>query len=140
MKLVKLELKLHSYRGYTMESHFYEQNAQYRKIQVIGQRKKESEFWKFFYNELSETEQDRTLSWMDHLADVPVLPKSRFAKLNEAIFELKPTDQVRVLGFHYKGSFVTTHGFYKKSRKAPQNQIDRADNYRRRFLNERKGR
>jgi len=60
-----------------MDAHFYEQNPQYRKIQVIGQSKKESEFWEFFYNKLSETEQERTLSWMDQLADVSVLPKSK---------------------------------------------------------------
>lgn len=123
-----------------MKAHYYKKNAQCRRIVVLGENVENSDSWEFFNEELSETEQARTLSWIDQLADVEWLSPNKFVKLNEAIWELKPTNQVRVLGFHYNNSFVITHGFYKKSEKTPQNQIDKADNRRKKFLNERTGR
>ncbi len=122
-----------------MRSHFYKKEAEYRRIQIIGENKEESEYWEFFYDKLSETEQDRTILWMDQLADTAHLSSDRFTKLNEAIWELKPTKHVRALGFHHDNSFVITHGFYKTTQQVPQREIDKADNYRRRFLSEREG-
>lgn len=123
-----------------MKAHYYKKNAQCRRIVVLGEGRDNSDFWEFFDEKLSDTEQARTFSWMDQLADTEWLSSNRFVKLNEAIWELKPTDQVRVLGFHYNGSFVITHGFYKKSEETPQNEIDKADNRRKEFLNELTGR
>ena len=48
--------------------------------------------------------------------------------LTAGIYELKPTDQVRILYFYgeERRTIVCTHGFRKKSNKTPTEEIERA--------------
>lgn len=63
--------------------------------------------------------------------------------LGDGIFELRAkvgTNISRVLYFfYYEGRIILTHGFVKKTQKTPQNEIKKAKEYRKEFL-EREGR
>ena len=63
----------------------------------------------------------------------------KFKKLHGpcGIYELKPTDQIRLLGFFppkHRGVFVITHGFLKQRSGYPATEIERAEDMRREFL------
>lgn len=58
--------------------------------------------------------------------------------LGDGIFEIRAkvgTDITRVLYFfYYEGRIILTNGFVKKSQETPQNEIKKAKQYRKEFL------
>lgn len=64
------------------------------------------------------------------------LPYSEY--LDDGIFELRAkvgTDISRVLYFfYYEGRIILTHGFIKKTQKTPPEEIKKAKQYRKNFL------
>lgn len=58
--------------------------------------------------------------------------------LGEGIFEIRAkvgTDITRVLYFfYYEGRIILTNGFVKKTQETPQNEIKKAKQYRKEFL------
>jgi len=63
-----------------------------------------------------------------------------FKKLNKEIWEFRTNydkKQIRLLGFWdptQKAIVICTHGFVKKTQKTPKSEIDKAINYRNRYL------
>jgi len=63
-----------------------------------------------------------------------------FKKLNGEIWEFRTNfnkQQIRLLGFWdptQKAVIICTHGFVKKTQKTPKSQIDKAMNYRTKYL------
>jgi len=63
-----------------------------------------------------------------------------FKKLNGEIWEFRTNfnkQQIRLLGFWdptRKAVVICTHGFVKKTQKTPKSQIDKAMNYRTKYL------
>jgi len=63
-----------------------------------------------------------------------------FKKLNGEIWEFRTNfdkQQIRLLGFWdptQKAVVICTHGFVKKTQKTPKSQIDKAMNYRTKYL------
>jgi len=78
------------------------------------------------------------------LEDLNVVPSSYFKKLvgTEEIWECRiqlGSNAYRIFCFFLGNSVVIlTHGFIKKSRKTPANEIAKAESYRRDFLRRRK--
>lgn len=78
------------------------------------------------------------------LEDLDVVPSSYFKKLvgTEEIWECRiqlGSNAYRIFCFFLGNSVVIlTHGFIKKSRKTPANEIAKAETYRRDFLRRRK--
>lgn len=68
----------------------------------------------------------------------PMLREPESKHLSDGIFELRTTfggNTGRVLYFFFhEGKVVITHGFVKKSRKTPKEEIDRAKRYRADYL------
>jgi phage-related protein len=77
------------------------------------------------------------------LEDVNIVPSSYFKKLigTEEIWECRVqfgSDAYRIFCFFFgRAVVVLTHGFIKKSQKAPVHEIERAEAYRRDFLKRR---
>lgn len=85
------------------------------------------------------------VTWvLNLLEDLDVVPSSYFKKLvgTEEIWECRiqfGSNAYRIFCFFADNSEVMlTHGFIKKSQKTPKSEIDRAEAYRRDFLNRRK--
>ena len=103
-------------------------------------------YFKDFYKDEVENDQRRsakTWEWIKQLANRHrILNTQKFRKLKGEIYELKPTRQLRYLGFFYgkeekvwkRDCFIITHGFKKQSQKTPRKEIKRARNCRKRFL------
>ncbi|MBI3584788.1 MAG: type II toxin-antitoxin system RelE/ParE family toxin [Nitrospinae bacterium] len=77
------------------------------------------------------------------LEDLNMIPSSYFKKLigSEEIWECRiqfGSNAYRIFCFFTANSMVVlTHGFIKKSQKAPRNEIERAEAYRKDFLKRR---
>lgn len=85
------------------------------------------------------------VTWVFNLLeDLDVVPSSYFKKLvgTEEIWECRiqfGSNAYRIFCFFADNSVVVlTHGFIKKSQKTPKSEIDRAEAYRRDYLNRRK--
>lgn len=78
------------------------------------------------------------------LEDLDVVPSSYFKKLvgSEEIWECRiqfGSNAYRIFCFFVDNSVVgLTHGFVKKSQKTPKSEIEKAEAYRRDFLERRK--
>jgi phage-related protein len=78
------------------------------------------------------------------LEDLDIVPSSYFKKLvgSEGIWECRvqfSSNIYRIFCFFGDGtSVVLTHGFIKKSQKTPRSEIEKAEAYRRDFLERRK--
>jgi phage-related protein len=86
----------------------------------------------------------RKVTWvLSLLEDLDLVPVSYFKKLvgTEEIWECRidfGSNAYRILCFFADNSVVVlTHGFAKKSRKTPKNEIEKAESYRRDFLKRR---
>ena len=104
-----------------------------------------SYFKNFYENEVENDQKgsSKTWEWIRQLANRPrILNTQKFRKLEGEIYEIKPTRQLRYLGFFWgeeekvweKDCFIITHGFKKQSQKTPRKEIKRARNCRKRFL------
>jgi phage-related protein len=76
------------------------------------------------------------------LEDLEIVPSSYFKKLvgTEGIWECRiqfGSNTYRILCFFMDHSVILTHGFVKKSQKAPAGEIERAEAYRKDFLKRR---
>jgi len=84
------------------------------------------------------------VTWvLEILEQQSILPSVYFKKLtNSEIWECRiqsGTNIYRVLCFFDKGSqIILTHGFVKKTRKTPSNEIIRAEDYRKDYFSRRK--
>jgi len=82
----------------------------------------------------------RKITWVLALAeDLERVPSQYFCKLagTEGIWEFRirlGSNIYRVLAFWDGNRVVLTHGFVKKTRKTPADEIGRAENYRRDHL------
>ena len=85
----------------------------------------------------------RVVSDLDFtLEEGPPRNEQKSRQLDGPIYELKPTDTVRVLYFYgaERRSIIITHGFEKKQRSTPRKEIKRAQRIYRDYQNEMKGR
>jgi len=85
------------------------------------------------------------VTWvLNLLEDLDIVPSSYFKKLTgtEEIWECRITfgsNAYRIFCFFVDNSVVVlTHGFVKKSQKTPKKEIEKAETYRRNFLQRRK--
>ena len=77
------------------------------------------------------------------LDDLQIVPSSYFKKLvgTEEMWECRiqfASNTYRIFCFFADDSVVLTHGFLKKSQKAPAHEIERGEAYRRDFFKRRK--
>ena len=104
-----------------------------------------SYFWDFYEDEVKDSQRDKaqTWKWIQHLANVPkIINKDKFRHLEDSIWELKPTLQIRYPGFFYgkveevwqRNYFIITHGFKKQTQETPRREIERAIQSLRRFM------
>lgn len=84
------------------------------------------------------------VTWVLNLVEeLDIIPSSYFRKLlgTEEIWECRikfGSNSYRILCFLDKGSFVVlTHGFSKKTQKPPKMEIERAESYRKDYLERR---
>lgn len=85
------------------------------------------------------------VTWvLNLLEDLDIVPSSYFKKLTgtEEIWECRVqfgSNAYRIFCFFVDNSVVVlTHGFVKKSQKTPRNEIEKAEAYRRDFLERRR--
>ena len=85
------------------------------------------------------------VAWvLNLLEDLEVVPSSYFKKLvaTEEIWECRiqfGSNTYRILCFFVDNSVVVlTHGFVKKSQKTPKNEIEKAEAFRKNFLERRR--
>lgn len=118
-----------------MKAHTIERGRWFT-IKVLRTSSGRSYFREFHDNELEKRERAKVWYWIERRANhKQIRNEQRFSKLEDDIFELKPTDQVRLPGFFYgEGVFIITHGFKKQKRKTPRKEIRKAINCRDRFL------
>jgi len=83
----------------------------------------------------------KKITWVLKLIeDLEFVPATYFVKLpgTEEIWECRvnfSSNTYRFLGFFKdKSTVVMTHGFMKKTKKTPRREIDRAESYRRDFM------
>ena len=88
---------------------------------------------------LTEKMQAKTLRSLQLLREFgPKLREPNTKPLGDGIFELRTilgSDTGRTLFFFFDGhTIVVTHGFIKKTRKTPREEIERAKEYRKAYL------
>lgn len=81
-----------------------------------------------FYNSLDEEEQAKALGLFRRLADSGrIQNKQQFKKLEEGLWEFKPTSQVRLFGDHRPGGrFLVAYGVKKKKWKHSRSDLNKA--------------
>lgn len=120
-------------------------------IWILRRRKFMSEFKAEFYENEKEIPVKEFLDSLDikmrtkFLMEIKLLEEKGNAlrepyskPLGNGIFELRAkvgTDISRVLYFfYYEGRIILTHGFIKKTQKTPKNEIKKAEQYRKDFI------
>ena len=97
-----------------------------------------------FLNSLSGKVAQKVTWVLSLLEDMDIVPSSYFKKLtgSEGIWECRiqfGSNAYRIFCFFDdKSVVVLTNGFMKKSQKTPQSEIEKAEAYRRNFLERRK--
>jgi len=74
------------------------------------------------------------------LEDLEVIPAHYFSKLSgtDDIWECRikqGSNTYRIFSFWEGNQIILTHGFIKKTQKTPQNEIEKAENYKKDYLN-----
>jgi phage-related protein len=97
-----------------------------------------------FFDSLPSKAAQKTTWVLSLLEDLDIVPSSYFKKLTgtEDIWECRVqfgSNIYRILCFFVDSSVVVlTHGFIKKSQKTPKQEIEKAEAYRRDFMERRK--
>jgi len=98
-----------------------------------------------FYNGLRQKSDKRKIAalFTRFVTYGPLGNTQKFRKLVPwDIWEMKPTDQIRLLGFFPPSKnqvFVITHGFRKQQDETPRREIDKAESLRREWVREFRG-
>jgi len=81
-----------------------------------------------FYESLSKDEQAKALALFKRLADSgSIHNREKFKKLEDGLWEFKPTSQVRFIGdFRPRGRFFVSLGVRKKKDRHSSSDLDRA--------------
>ena len=82
----------------------------------------------------------KTLWVLKILEDLPVIPAIYFSKMSGAdeIWECRikqGSNIYRIFAFWKGNEIILTHGFIKKTQKTPRNEIEKAENYKKDYLN-----
>ena len=88
-----------------------------------------------YINDLQPADQDRIESLLERTADHgPPKNEEKFKKLEGKLFEFKSYQDRLPCFFHGPGVLIVTHGYRKKSNKAPKSEIRRAAALRAAYL------
>ncbi|MFH2002318.1 MAG: type II toxin-antitoxin system RelE/ParE family toxin [Planctomycetota bacterium] len=84
-----------------------------------------------FMEELDDREASKALALFNLMDEAGVIKnKQKFNHIEDKIYEFKPTKQIRFGCFLWENCWLLTHGFKKKQRAWPFNQIIRAQKIR----------
>jgi len=92
-------------------------------------------FAREYIDSLQKAEQQKATALLQRASqEGPPKNTQKFVKVEGDIYEFKPSKQDRLLCF-FEGekTIIITHGFTKKSRRIPRNEIDRANSLIARF-------
>jgi hypothetical protein len=91
------------------------------------------------YHKIDEQTKNKIFGYIDFLANTqpPITNRHISRKISgyPNLFELRPKN-VRLFYFLVGNRAIIIHGFVKKSRKAPKEELERAENLKRQFLSE----
>lgn len=93
-----------------------------------------------FLNSLSGKVTQKVVWVLKLLEDLEVIPAHYFSKMNDTggLWECRVkqgSNIYRIFAFWKGNEIILTHGFIKKTQKTPHNEIEKAENYKKDYLN-----
>lgn len=93
-----------------------------------------------FLNSLSGKVAQKVVWVLKLLEDLEVIPAHYFSKMSDTdgLWECRVkqgSNIYRIFAFWKGNEIILTHGFIKKTQKTPHNEIEKAENYKKDYLN-----
>jgi phage-related protein len=110
-------------------------------IYALAKREDKIIYQTELYDELNDTLKEKIVARIVFLADQtpPILNDNVSKKVKNDLFELRievGNTRIRLFYFYFKKRIIITHGFIKKSRKTPRDEIKRAEKLMKLFINQ----